>query len=152
VSSCKEASIAAAVVDGPQIPDEEPARELVGVHLVGLVARPPALAAAVADDHPVRDGDQGIMQPLRLGAFLERDVNRAPHAMKELDQRSGLRGYESSGDHAPAPFPDRHHGRCLMHVESDILGRPLHEGRSLVWSMGLPQIHGSTKGRALNMR
>jgi hypothetical protein len=41
---------------------------------------------------------------------------------------------------------------ALVHVESDILGRPLHEGRSLVWSTVLSQLHGSTKGRALNMR
>lgn len=42
--------------------------------------------------------------------------------------------------------------RFPAHVETDILGSPLHEGRSLVWSMGRRHFHGSTKGRALNMR
>jgi hypothetical protein len=39
-----------------------------------------------------------------------------------------------------------------MNVQSHILARPLHESRSLVGSMGLWQFHGTTKGRALNMR
>jgi hypothetical protein len=40
----------------------------------------------------------------------------------------------------------------LMHIESHVLGSPLHESRSLVWVMVVWQLHGNTKGRALNMR
>lgn len=36
-------------------------------------------------------------------------------------------------------------------VEPPRLGGALHESRSLLWAMGLGQLHGSSKGRALNM-
>jgi hypothetical protein len=40
-----------------------------------------------------------------------------------------------------------------MHIQRDILGGPFHESRSLLLgSMGLRRFHGSSKGRAFNMR
>jgi hypothetical protein len=47
---------------------------------------------------------------------------------------------------------DRRQRGCLMHIERDILGGAFHESRSLLWSTDLRQLHGSSKGRALNMR
>ncbi len=41
---------------------------------------------------------------------------------------------------------------CLVHVQRHILGCPFHESRSLLWTTGLGRLHGSSKGRALNMR
>jgi hypothetical protein len=71
---------------------------------------------------------------LGLGALLEGDVHRATHALKEVGQRSTLGGQDRSGDHPPAPVPDGSDGGCLVHVEPNILGSPLHESRSLVLS------------------
>jgi hypothetical protein len=51
----------------------------------------------------------------------------------------------------PPALTARGHRHCLMHVQRDILRRPFHESRSLLWAMGLRQLHGSSKGRALNM-
>src|SRR6266571_9338779 len=55
-------------------------------------------------------------------------------------------------DHPPALLPHRRHRGCLVDVQRDILGGPIHEGRSLLWATGLGRLHGSSKGRALNMR
>jgi hypothetical protein len=118
------------MVDRSQVTREQPVRKLVGIQLVGLVAA--VLATPIADNDPIDDRREQIVKPLGLGAFLERDVNGAAHAAEELNQRPSLRGQNAADDHAPALLADRRHGRCLMYIERHILGRPLHEGRSLV--------------------
>jgi hypothetical protein len=39
-----------------------------------------------------------------------------------------------------------------MDIQPHILCCAFHESRSLLWSTGLGRLHGSSKGRALNMR
>lgn len=43
------------------------------------------------------------------------------------------------------------HGHCLVHVESHILGVPLHESRPLSRSMVVLQLHGTSTGRAFKL-
>jgi len=119
------------VVYRPEVTLQQSAGELIRIHLAGLVAAP-ALTPPVADEDPVRDRHQEVVQPLSLRALLEGDVHRASHAAEELDQRRRVRRQDAPGDHAPALLTDRSHGRCLMDIECHILTRPLHEGRSLV--------------------
>jgi len=56
----------------------------------------------------------------------------------------------SSSDHLACLLAHRRQRGCLMDIEPDILRVPFHECRSLLWSMGLRQLHGCSKGRALN--
>ena len=53
---------------------------------------------------------------------------------------------------ASAVIPYRGDRGCLMDVERHILRRSLQESHSLLWSLGLGRLHGSSKGRAFNMR
>jgi len=144
--------VRAAVIDRPQPAPPEQLGQLVGIDLIALVpvpGRPPP----IADDDPMDERRDQVVQPLRLGPFFERDVNRAAQTAEKLDDRGPVRLQDAPGQHPPALLPDRGHGRCLMHVERDILGGPCHESRSLLLgSMGLGRLHGSSKGRALNMR
>jgi len=50
-------------------------RQLVGIDLIGLVPLP-RRPAAIADDDPIHERCQQVVQPLRLGAFLK--SRRAP--------------------------------------------------------------------------
>ena len=76
-------------------------RELVRI---GLIAFVPAagLPAAIADDHPLHQRRTQIVQPLRLGAFLERHVHCPAHPPEELHKRWSLRRQDGPGNHAPA--------------------------------------------------
>ena len=73
------------------MPAAEQVRALGGVHPVALVALPGG-AAAVADDHARHPWREEIVQPLRLRAFLEDDVDRVEHAGDELQPRRLLVG------------------------------------------------------------
>jgi len=77
--------------------------------------------AAIAHDDAMHHGPQQIMEPLRLRAFLEGDVNRPPHAPEVLHQRGCLRRQHAAREHTPAFLAHRRHCSCLMHVEADIL-------------------------------
>ena len=76
------------------------------------------------------------MEPLGLGPFLERDVNRAAHAAEELHERGGLGRQDRPRDHPSAFLADGGHRGGLMHIEGDILRSLFHEGRSGLGSMG----------------
>jgi hypothetical protein len=90
--------VTAAVMDRPEIAGQEPVRELVGVDLVGLVAA--MFATPIADDHAIHDRREQVVQPLRLRAFLEGDVDRATHRTEELDQR-GMPGGQDAARSRP---------------------------------------------------
>ncbi len=92
------------------------------------------------------------MQPLRLRAFLEGDVHRAPHAGEELQQRRLLGGENAARDDLASGLLHRRERSCLVHVETHILRRASHEGRPLLrfTCVSRPQIR--SRGRALNMR
>jgi len=90
-----------------------------------------ALAALIADDDARHQRRDQIVQPLGLGPFLKGDVNRAAHAAEELDKRRSFRRHDRARDDASPFLADRGHRACLMDVEPDILGRPLHECHSL---------------------
>jgi hypothetical protein len=79
----------AAMIDRPQLAAPEPGRQLIGVHPIALVAAA-LVAVAVTDHYPVDQRDQEFMEPLRLGLFLKRDVDRPPHPAEEIGQRRGL--------------------------------------------------------------
>jgi hypothetical protein len=135
----------------PQAAAPEQLGQLVGIHLVALVAVA-GPSPLIAHDDPIDERGHQPVQPLRLGPFLKGDVHAAAHAAEELDERWRLRGQDRPRDHPPAVVPDRGHRHCLMDVQRHILRRPFHESRSLLWAMGLRHLHGSSKGRALNMR
>jgi hypothetical protein len=61
----------------------EPLRQLVGINMIALIPLP-GLAPPIAHDHPIHQGDQQIVHPLRLGPFLKRDVNRPAHAARAI--------------------------------------------------------------------
>lgn len=121
------------MIDRTQVARQEVAGQVIGIGLVRLVAAS-ALAPTVAHDDAPNDRLQQVVQPLRLRTFLEGDVDGAAHAPEELHERRGLGGQNRAHDHASAPFTDRGDGRGLVYIESDMLTRPLHEGRPLVWS------------------
>ena len=72
------------------------------------------------------------MEPLCVSPFLEGDPNGTAHTAEELDDRGRLGRQDGTRNHPASLLPDRRDGRCLMDVQRHILGRPLHEGRSLV--------------------
>jgi hypothetical protein len=127
------ARVAAAVVDRSQRAAQQVLGDLIGINEVAFVARS-LLTSAVTDDHPMDLRLQEIVQPLRLGAFLEGDVHTAAHRAEELEERHFLGRHDRTGEDASAFLSDRGDGSCLMHVESYILGGAFHEGRSWVGS------------------
>jgi len=139
------------VIHRAQAPASEQLGQLVGIDLIALVPVP-GLPPLIAHDYPIDERGHEFVQPLRLGPFLKGDVHGAAHPTEELDDRRPRGRQDGPREHVPALFPYRGHRRCLMDVQRDILRRPFHESRSLLWAMGLRQLHGSTKGRALNMR
>jgi hypothetical protein len=140
-----------AVIHRAQAAASQPLGELVGIDLVALVPRLP-LPPPIAHHHPIDQGHQQIVQPLGLRAFLKGDVDRAAHAAEELHDRRRLRRQDGPGDQPPGVLPDGCDGGCLMHVQRHMFGGAFHESRSLLRSMAIRHLHGSSKGRALNMR
>lgn len=108
--------------------------------------------APIADDDPMHQRRQQVVQPLRLGPFLEGDVHGTAHPADELRERDTLGRQHAPRNHPPALRPHRCHRSCLVDVQRDILCSPFHESRSLPWTTGLGQLHGSSQGRTLNMR
>jgi len=143
--------IASAVIHRAQAAAAQPVGQLIDVDPVPLVALL-ALPPPIAHDDAIHAGREEIVQPLRLGPFLEGDVNRAPHAAEELHERRCFRRQDAARDHAAAVLADRGQGGCLMHVQRHMFGGLFHESRSLLGSMRSRHFHGSSKGRALNMR
>jgi hypothetical protein len=139
------------VIDRAQAAAPQQLRQPVGIHLVALVPLP-GLPPPIADDDSINERRDQIVQPLRLGPFLKGDVHGAAHAAEELPDRGALRRQHAPGNHAAALLSHRRDGACLVDIERDILGGPFHESRSLLWSTGPRRLHGSSKGRALNMR
>jgi hypothetical protein len=74
------------VIDRAERALAQQAREQIGVALIRFVPER-RLPAAVADDHPIDDGHEQVVQPLRLRAFLERDLPGAPHPSEHLQER-----------------------------------------------------------------
>jgi hypothetical protein len=104
------------------------------------------LASFARDLKKVRDA--AVRDKLR--STILRVEEAAP---EELENGRLLRGQDCARDHSAALLPNRSDGRCLMHIQRDILQSALHESRSLVGSIAVPRrLYGSTKGRALNMR
>jgi hypothetical protein len=56
------------------------------------------------------------------------------------------------GQRPPALVPVGGHRSCLVDVQRHILHRSLQESRSVLWSVGLGRLQGSSKGRAFNLR
>ena len=78
-------------------------------------------------------------------------------ALPRIPRRNSVTARGSVGstvrDHLSGLGANRGRGGCLMHVEAEILHSACHESRSFGWwSIGLGRLHGTTKGRALNMR
>jgi len=66
------------VIHRAQPASAEQLREGIGIDLIALVPRP-RCPAPITDDDPIDERRQQIVQLLRLGAFLERDMDRPPH-------------------------------------------------------------------------
>ncbi len=144
-------AIGAPMIDCAQRPAAQLLGEVVGIDLIPLIAlarRP----ASIADNHPIHERRQQLVQPLRLGAFLERDMPSPAHPADELRQGAAVSRQHASRNHPPAHLPHRRHRSCLVHVERDILRCPFHESRSLLRTTGLGRLYGSSRGSALNMR
>lgn len=80
------------------------------------------IAAAGRPVPPVTNVHQQIVEPLRLCPFFERDVHRATHPAKELEQRSPLSRQHRARNHATPFLSHRRDRCCLMHSKRDILG------------------------------
>jgi hypothetical protein len=137
--------------DRPQPTTAQQLSELIGIDLIARVPLP-RRPAPIADDDPSHEWRQQVVQPLRLGAFLEGAVYRPAHPADELGDRPAVGGQHAPRDHAAVVRPHRRHRSCLGDVRRHILGGPFHESRSLLWATGLGRRHGNSKGRALNMR
>jgi hypothetical protein len=124
---------------------------VIGILEVALVALAP-IAAAVADDDTAETPHQQIVEPPRLGTFLEGDVPGSAHAGEELQQRRGFGGQDRTGEDAPAVLPDGGDGGCLMDVETHKFQGACHESRSWLRSMaGGGRLQDRCTGRALKM-
>jgi hypothetical protein len=142
----------AVVIEAAEPTAEQVIGEPLGVPVVSLVALL-LLAPPIAHHHPGDPRLQQVIEPLRLGAFLEGDVHRATNAAEELDDRLLLRGKDASRQHTATLLSHCRHRACLVNIQPNILRRALHESRSSVGSMVRPRrLHGTIKGRALNMR
>jgi hypothetical protein len=140
-----------AVVDRAQRSPSQQLRQLVRVQLVVPVPLP-TFSPPIADHHPIDPRHQQPVQPLRLGPFLEGDMNRAAHPPEELHDRPLLRRQQRPRYYSSTRLAHRGGRGCLMNIERDILGSAFHESRSLLWSIVVWRLHGNSKGRALNMR
>jgi hypothetical protein len=138
------------MVDRPQTTGSKEVRDPIRIRLIGLVAQP-AFATPITHDNTINQRNQEIVKPLRLRTFLERNVYRTTHAVYELNKHPGVGRQHAAADHSVARVANGRHGGCLVHIQADILRTPLHEGRSLVLSTVSEQLHGNTKGRALNL-
>jgi hypothetical protein len=74
----------------------------------------------VAHDDLVDERHREIMQPLRLRAFLEHDMNLAAHPTEGGAQGRRFRCYDRAGHYVPRLVANRDHRGCLMHVKPDI--------------------------------
>ena len=119
------------MIYGRQLARPQLVHELPGVVPVALVPVV-TFAAPIADDHPRNAPDKQVVEPLRVRALLERHVGGAAHPAHELEERRRLGRHHAPRDHASGVVTDDGDGRCLVHIESDILGCPLHESRSLL--------------------
>jgi hypothetical protein len=119
------------VIHRAQIVAPQPVHELLGVVPVALVPALP-FAAAIADHHARDPSHEQVVEPLRLRALLERHLDGATHPAHQLEQRRRLGRHDTPRDHTPSVVADHGHRRCLVHIESDILGCLLHESRSLL--------------------
>ena len=117
------------MVHGPKASTPQQLRQFIRIVVVPLIAAPP-FAAPIADHDTMHHRRQEIVDPVRLRPLLERHVHRAPHATRELHQRLLLRRQHAPQEHAPLLRPHRTHRCCLVHIETDILVRLGHEGRS----------------------
>jgi len=123
------------VVDPAQLAGAQQLRELGGVHTVALVPVP-GRAAAIADHHARHPRREQVVQPLRLRAFLEGNVHRPAQAGEELQHRRLLGREDAARDDPAAGIADRSEHRCLVHVQTHILARALHQGRLLLrWTL-----------------
>ena len=125
--------------------------QTVRVELVALVLLL-AASADVAHDHTRSVGHQQVVQPLRLGSFLEGHLDPSAQPADQREQRSGL-GRDSGVHHHPALLVTYagHSGR-LVDIQREILNRLFaHRSRSLR-AFGGPLLYGSSRGRAFNMR
>jgi hypothetical protein len=123
--------VRAPVIHRPQLPRPQPVHQLRGVVPVALVAAL-RFAAPIAHHHPCDPPDEEVVEPLRLRALLERHVDGATHPAEELEDRGRLGRHNAPRDHAAGVVADDGDRRCLVDIESDILGRLLHESRSLL--------------------
>jgi hypothetical protein len=139
------------VIHGAQPVAAQEIREFVGVGLVRFV---PAggVAAPVTNDDALDLGREEVIEPLGLRAFLERHVDRPAHPAEVLEQGRRFGRDDTAGDDPSTVFAHRDHGGSLMDVEANVFRRAFHESRSWRWSMGGWHLHGSRKGRALNIR
>jgi hypothetical protein len=78
------------VIDRSQSTAAKELRQSVGIDMVALVSLS-GLPATIADHDPIHHGHQAIVQPLRLGPFFERHVDRSAHHPQELEDRLLLR-------------------------------------------------------------
>jgi len=143
--------VRAPVIDRAQPAAPQQVGHLIRIDVVALVALS-GLPAPIADDDPIGERGDQVVQPLRPGSLLEHHVEGPAHSAQELHDRRPIRRQHAPGDHPPAVRPHRGHRGCLMDVQRDILRTPFHESRSLLWSTGLGRLHGSNMGCALNMR
>ncbi len=103
---------------------------------VALKVLKPELAAVV--------GAERFLAEIKTTANL-------PHRAEELRDRFVARLDHAARDHTSPLAPNRRHCHCLVHVESHILGVPLHESRPLLWSMVGLQLQGTHRGRAFKL-
>lgn len=140
-----------AVIHALQRPDPQSLRQQVGIDLVVLVDQF-LLPSHVANDDSLSDRLQQIVQPLRLRAFLERDVHPRPLAANQSDDGLRLRRHRRLEHDRPRLIPCRRHGRCLVHVQTEIMNPLILHGSRPFLSFGLRTIQTYKKGRAFNMR
>jgi hypothetical protein len=109
------------VIDGPEPSTAQQLGQLVGVRLIALVAVG-RLATPIAHEDTIDDRHQEIVQPLRQGALLERDMDRARMPRNHSTIAAASVGKNRSCDHLSRLLSHHRHRGCLVHIEPDILG------------------------------
>ena len=125
--------------------------EPVGIDAIALVGRfaPPA---KIAHHHLLGVRRQQIVKPLRLGSLLESHVHARTQSTHQTDDGPCLGRHRCAHHDLPLLVPHTRYGRCLVHIQREILSRLLFHGSRPFLSFVVFQFQTYRKGRAFNMR
>jgi hypothetical protein len=108
------------VVNRPKGTGAQQFRQSSGIELVGFVTSPDDLSWIADDDSRNIRVDQ-IVEPGRLGSFLEHDMQGSALALDQVEDRRSFGLDDCFRQNFPRAVEHGNHGHCLVHIHADIL-------------------------------